>query len=54
MVRDVPLARSLIHYDVGEEIPEELYQAAAAVLRVAMESQDVDGESTESRRHERS
>ncbi|HEY0096224.1 MAG TPA: EscU/YscU/HrcU family type III secretion system export apparatus switch protein [Archangium sp.] len=43
VVRDVPLARSLIHYDVGEEIPEELYQAAAAVLRVARESQDVDG-----------
>ncbi len=42
VVRDVPLARSLIHYDVGEEIPEELYQAAAAVLRVAMESQEVD------------
>jgi type III secretion protein U len=42
VVRDVPLARSLIHYDVGEEIPEELYQAAAAVLRVAQESRDVD------------
>ncbi|HEX8436681.1 EscU/YscU/HrcU family type III secretion system export apparatus switch protein [Archangium sp.] len=42
VVRDVPLARSLVHYDVGEEIPEELYQAAAAVLRVAQESQDVD------------
>lgn len=42
VVRDVPLARGLIHYDVGEEIPEELYQAAAAVLRVAQESQDVD------------
>ncbi|ATB27855.1 EscU/YscU/HrcU family type III secretion system export apparatus switch protein [Melittangium boletus] len=38
VVRDVPLARSLVHYDVGEEIPEELYQAAAAVLRVARES----------------
>jgi len=35
VVRDVPLARSLVHYDVGEEVPEELYQAAAAVLRVA-------------------
>jgi type III secretion protein U len=34
VVRDVPLARSLILYDVGEEIPEELYQAAAAVLEV--------------------
>ncbi|WP_309897440.1 EscU/YscU/HrcU family type III secretion system export apparatus switch protein [Archangium sp.] len=42
VVRDVPLARSLVHYDVGEEIPEELYQAAAAVLRVAQESQGVD------------
>ena len=37
VVRDVPLARSLIHYDVGEEIPEELYRAAAAVLKVALE-----------------
>jgi type III secretion protein U len=43
MVRDVPLARSLIHYDVGEEVPEELYQAAAAVLRVAMESSEANG-----------
>jgi type III secretion protein U len=43
VVKDVPLARSLIHYDVGEEIPEELYQAAAAVLRVAMAARaDVD------------
>ncbi|MCA2977322.1 MAG: EscU/YscU/HrcU family type III secretion system export apparatus switch protein [Myxococcaceae bacterium] len=43
VIRDVPLARSLIHYDVGEEIPEELYQAAAAVLRVALESTDANG-----------
>ncbi|WP_224365294.1 EscU/YscU/HrcU family type III secretion system export apparatus switch protein [Hyalangium versicolor] len=43
VVRDVPLARSLIHYDVGEQIPEELYQTAAVVLRVAMESRDTDG-----------
>ncbi|MFL5346908.1 MAG: EscU/YscU/HrcU family type III secretion system export apparatus switch protein [Hyalangium sp.] len=42
VVRDVPLARSLIHYDVGEQIPEELYQTAAVVLRVAMESHDTD------------
>jgi len=40
VVRDVPLARSLIHYDVGEEVPEELYRAAAAVLRVALENQE--------------
>lgn len=38
VVRDVPLARSLIHYDVGEEVPEELYQAAAAILKVALEA----------------
>lgn len=37
VVRDIPLARSLIHYDVGEEVPEELYQAAAAILSVALE-----------------
>lgn len=36
VVRDVALARSLVHYDVGEAIPEELYEAAAAVLRVAL------------------
>ncbi len=46
VVRDVPLARSLVQYDVGEAIPEELYQAAAAVLSVALEqtpSRTVDG-----------
>ena len=42
VVRDIPLARSLIHYDVGEQIPEELYQTAAVVLRVAMESHETD------------
>lgn len=43
VVRDIPLARSLIHYDVGEQIPEELYQASAVVLQVAMESRGADG-----------
>jgi type III secretion protein U len=38
VVRDTPLARALVHYDVGEEVPEELYQAAAAVLKVALEA----------------
>lgn len=42
VVRDVPLARSLIHFDVGESIPEELYQAAAVVLRTAMETRGLD------------
>lgn len=40
VLRDVPLARSLIHYDVGEEVPEELYQAAAAILKVALEQKE--------------
>ncbi|MFP2962752.1 flagellar biosynthesis protein FlhB [Myxococcus sp. 1LA] len=43
VVRDIPLARSLIHYDVGEPIPEELYQAAAVVLRTAMDARELDG-----------
>jgi type III secretion protein U len=38
VIRDVPLARSLVQLDVGEEVPEELYQAAAAVLKVALEA----------------
>lgn len=42
IVKDIPLARSLIHYDVGDEVPEELYRAAAAVLKVAMEIRDGD------------
>jgi type III secretion protein U len=37
MVRDIPLARALVVYDLGEEIPEELYQAAAVVLRKVYE-----------------
>lgn len=40
VVKDIPLARSLIHFDVGEEIPEELYRAAAVVLKVANESRE--------------
>jgi len=35
ILKDVPLARGLYAYDVGEAVPEELYQAAAAVLRAA-------------------
>jgi type III secretion protein U len=43
VVKDIPLARSLVHYDVGEEVPDELYKAAAAVLKVALETKDKDG-----------
>jgi type III secretion protein U len=35
IVRDIPLARSLVVLGLGEEVPEELYKAAAAVLRVS-------------------
>jgi type III secretion protein U len=44
IVKDVPLARALVNYDVGEEVPEELYQAAAAVLKVAMERKEANAE----------
>jgi flagellar biosynthesis protein FlhB len=38
--RDVPLARALHRLDLGEEIPEALYQAVAAVLRVVYRQDD--------------
>ena len=37
VVRDVALARGLVQYDVGEEVPEELYRAAAIVLQHALD-----------------
>jgi type III secretion protein U len=37
VVRDVALARGLVQYDVGEEVPEELYRAAAVVLQHALD-----------------
>jgi type III secretion protein U len=46
VVRDIPLARSLVQFDVGEEVPEELYQAAAALLKVALEKKDRLSEET--------
>ncbi len=41
IVKDIPFARSLIHFDVGEPLPEELYAAAAAVIQVALQKQAV-------------
>lgn len=35
VMQDIPLARGLFLLEVGEEIPERLYEAAAAVLRAA-------------------
>ncbi len=47
VLKDVPLARTLIHYDVGEEVPEELYRAAAAILKAAMDIRSGDTQSRE-------
>ncbi|MBS2028588.1 MAG: EscU/YscU/HrcU family type III secretion system export apparatus switch protein [Deltaproteobacteria bacterium] len=39
IVKDVPLARTLVNFQVGEEVPEELYQAVAGILKVVFEQQ---------------
>lgn len=38
VVRDVPVARALIELEVGDQIPEVLYEAVAEILREAWES----------------
>lgn len=38
VLRDVPLARALIELEVGGEIPEDLYEAVAEILREAYAS----------------
>lgn len=40
VMRDVPLARALFALEVGDEIPEALYEAVAAVLHAAMEEEE--------------
>lgn len=40
VLRDVTLARSLIDIEIGEQIPEELYEAVAEILRLVMEHGD--------------
>jgi flagellar biosynthesis protein FlhB len=42
VVRDVPVAQALYQLEVGEEIPEVLYEAVAEILRQAMLHQDGD------------
>ncbi len=37
ILRDVPLARALVELEVGDEIPEALYEAVAEILREAWE-----------------
>ncbi len=35
VVRDVPIARALLELEVGDEIPEALYEAVAEIVREA-------------------
>jgi len=39
IVRDVPLAHALSELEVGEVIPEALYEAVAEILRAAWEEE---------------
>lgn len=44
IIRDVPVARALVELEVGDEIPEALYEAVAEILREAWaESQGESG-----------
>lgn len=38
VLRDVPLARALVELEIGDEIPEALYEAVAEILREAWEA----------------
>lgn len=49
VLRDVPLARSLFEMELGEEVPEKLYEAVAAVLRAAYKERAADEERQGSR-----
>jgi flagellar biosynthetic protein FlhB len=42
VLRDAPLARSLHEHEIGEEIPEELYDAVAAIVRFLTDGGDPD------------
>lgn len=42
VVRNVPLARALVRCDVGQEIPEELYEAVAVILREVLDADEID------------
>jgi FlhB-like protein len=43
VVQDIPLARALAELEVGDEIPEELYEAVAEVLRTLWEHEEAPG-----------
>lgn len=40
VVRDVPIARALVDLEIGDEIPEALYEAVAEILREAWAESD--------------
>lgn len=42
IMRDVPLARALYELEVGDEIPEALYEAVAVVLRAAWAEREAE------------
>jgi type III secretion protein U len=43
VLRDVPLARALIELEIGEAIPEALYEAVAEILKAAWEQPPTRG-----------
>jgi flagellar biosynthesis protein FlhB len=43
VLRDVPLARALVELEVGDEIPEALYEAVAEILREAWDASEHGG-----------
>jgi flagellar biosynthesis protein len=43
LMKNIPLAHALIRVEVGEEIPEELYDAVAEVLNFVYALQQQDG-----------
>jgi len=40
VVRDVPVARALQDLEIGDQIPEALYEAVAEILREVWESDE--------------
>lgn len=40
IIRNIPLAWSLLHLEIGDEIPEDLYEAAAEVLTIIYEMKE--------------
>jgi flagellar biosynthesis protein FlhB len=43
VLRDVPLARALVELEIGDEIPEALYEAVAEILREAWQDSPEEG-----------